>query len=187
MPKTHGSLAKIILLTLLAGALTTSPKTSQLLWKELTRLIFGSAKTPRPTKPENVRRLFHRLQASKLISFSESPDGSIRMELTKRGQKRALQYKLEQLEIKKPRHWDKKWRLAIFDIPEKIKGSRDAFRNSLKDLGFLQIQKSVWVHPFPCENEVDFASQLFGVEEFVFLALATINSDRILRDWFSLP
>jgi len=32
-----------------------------------------------------------------------------------------------------------------FDIPEKLKKLRDAFRRAIKNLGFKQIQKSLWV------------------------------------------
>jgi hypothetical protein len=33
---------------------------------------------------------------------------------------------------------------VVFDIPEDIRKSRDAFRRFLKDTGFKQVQKSVW-------------------------------------------
>lgn len=43
--------------------------------------------------------------------------------------------------------WDKKWRLVIFDIPEKQRSLRENFRRKLKELGFGMVQKSVWVSP----------------------------------------
>ena len=46
--------------------------------------------------------------------------------------------------------WDKKWRMVIFDIPEAKRPARDQIRRLLKDLGFLKLQISVWVHPLPC-------------------------------------
>ena len=41
--------------------------------------------------------------------------------------------------------WDGKYRLVLFDIPEKNRVVRDNFRNKLKQLGFIGWQQSVWV------------------------------------------
>ena len=43
--------------------------------------------------------------------------------------------------------WDGKWRIVIFDIEEKNKKVRETFRHKLKELGFGQLQKSVWISP----------------------------------------
>lgn len=43
--------------------------------------------------------------------------------------------------------WDEKWRLVIFDIEERTRNIRDIFRRKLKELGFAQLQKSVWISP----------------------------------------
>lgn len=41
--------------------------------------------------------------------------------------------------------WDGRWRLVIFDIPEKNKTVRNLLRRKLKGWGFRQWQKSVWL------------------------------------------
>lgn len=187
MARPHNQLAKTILLALLAAGLTTSPRKSQQIWVEILRLLFPSEKNfPKATTEAQVRKQFHRLRNAELISFKELSDGEIKIELTSRGRKRALQYKLETLKIKKPRTWDRKWRIIVFDIPEREKKARDSFRQSLRAMGCLQIQKSVWIHPFPCEDEIEFVAQLFGVGQYFFLATAKINHDKTLRDWFNL-
>ena len=43
--------------------------------------------------------------------------------------------------------WDRKWRIVIFDIQEKQRKKRDALRVKLKELGFGQWQKSVYISP----------------------------------------
>ena len=45
------------------------------------------------------------------------------------------------------RKWDKKWRLVLYDIEEKQKTTRELIRRKLKELGFAQFQKSVWISP----------------------------------------
>ncbi len=43
--------------------------------------------------------------------------------------------------------------LIIYDIPENKKSERDWFRRQLKNLGFIMIQRSVWVGPSPLPKE----------------------------------
>ena len=50
--------------------------------------------------------------------------------------------------------WDKKWRVVIFDIPQEMHRERNRFRVRLKSRGFYMIQKSVFVFPYPCEEEL---------------------------------
>ena len=37
----------------------------------------------------------------------------------------------------------------------------------LKDLGFIQFQKSVWIYPYPCEEEILFVADFYGVRKHV--------------------
>ena len=42
---------------------------------------------------------------------------------------------------------DGKWRLITFDVPIKYRKERDLLRSLLREFGFYQLQKSVWVCP----------------------------------------
>lgn len=48
----------------------------------------------------------------------------------------------------KPVNWDKKIRMAIFDIQELNRHKRNKLRRFLKQIGFIMLQKSVWVCPY---------------------------------------
>ncbi len=50
--------------------------------------------------------------------------------------------------------WDGKWRVVIFDIPQELHNKRNRFRKKLKSHGFYMVQKSVFVFPYPCEDEL---------------------------------
>lgn len=43
------------------------------------------------------------------------------------------------------KNWDGKWRIVVFDIPEKHKKLRHALRWKLREWEFTFWQKSVWV------------------------------------------
>ena len=105
---------------------------------------------------EVLRRAINGLYRNRMIDQIEKPDGTIKIVLLEKGKKRALEYKLNEIKIKSPKYWDEKWRMITFDIPHSKKKTRDAMRYHLKRMGFYQYQKSVFVHPFDCYEEIDF-------------------------------
>lgn len=64
------------------------------------------------------------------------------------------------------RPWDGKWRVVMYDLPEKIKSKRDILRNWLKRLGFGQWQMSVWISPHPLINSIHQIITQAGLEPF---------------------
>lgn len=64
---------------------------------------------------------------------------------------------LEKLILKsrldKPAFWDGKWRIIIFDIPEDFRDKRDLLRGLLKNNGFIKLQASVFINPYPLNRE----------------------------------
>lgn len=103
-----------------------------------------------------------RLRKQKMVTVSHK-NGMILVKISQNGRVKALEYKLSELVITKPKKWDRKWRMVIFDIPEKYKRMRNIFRKRLIMLGFYKLQESVWVHPYPCFNEVEFLKQIYNV------------------------
>lgn len=103
-----------------------------------------------------------RLRKQKLVEIVHQ-NGEPVVRITEEGRMRVLRYKLYEMEVKRPKSWDGKWRMVIFDIPEKYKRMREIFRNHLKLMEFYPLQKSVWVHPFPCFDEVEFLRQIYHV------------------------
>lgn len=47
------------------------------------------------------------------------------------------------------RGWDGKWRMIVFDLPEKQRSLRNRFRKILQDARFGGLQGSVWISPDP--------------------------------------
>jgi len=119
----------------------------------------------------SLMRAIGSLYKSRLIDYKERDDGTIEMLLTQAGKKKILVFNPDNLQIKKPKYWDKKWRLVIFDIPEKFKKSRDTFRRWLKSLGFLEFQKSVFIFPYDCQKELDGLIELLNLRHFVRYAV----------------
>lgn len=53
------------------------------------------------------------------------------------------------------RTWDRRWRLVVFDIPERQKVRRELLRAKLRSLGFGMWQKSVYVSPHDVMREMN--------------------------------
>ncbi len=68
--------------------------------------------------------------------------------------------------------WDKKWRVVIFDIPQELHTNRNQFRRKLKLLGFFMLQKSIFVFPYPCEEELAEICHNFKVSDYVDIIIA---------------
>ena len=54
-----------------------------------------------------------------------------------------------------------------FDIPETLRKSRDTFRKAIKDLGYIQVQKSLWVINKDVFYVVQQIAYEIGIEKYV--------------------
>lgn len=68
--------------------------------------------------------------------------------------------------------WDKKWRVIIFDIPQEMHKERIRFRNKLKFIGCVMLQKSVFVFPYPCHEEIGDIAGYLEVQDYVDIIIA---------------
>lgn len=102
-------------------------------------------------RPEFVRIAANRLKKRHLIQ-AERRGRKILFALTEEGEKEAEKIRLK-LEMTKSKLRDGKWRIIVFDVPEKLRGKRDLLRRELISFGFKQLQKSVWAYPHHLPQE----------------------------------
>lgn len=150
--------------------------TSELLFPGTGHKNWDKGKWDNARKQGRLKTAIKRLERNKLIAWIEI-DGKTRLVLTDNGKKRVLQYKLNELRIIKTLTWDGLFRMVIFDIPENKKGAREMFRRKLKELDFQQLQKSVFVIPYECRDEIDFLKNVYEVAPYVSYVLAKEISD----------
>ncbi len=134
-----------------------------------------------------LARAVKRLEKSRLIILHEN-EGKFIVELTEKGKRKLKEIEYDDLTIQKPSQWDRKWRVVIFDIPENRETrARDALREKLREWNFYRLQKSVYVCPWPCENEILFLCAFFNIAPFVnILTTDHIYNDISLRKYFHL-
>jgi DNA-binding transcriptional regulator PaaX len=115
-------------------------------------------------------------------------DAQGKLSLTDKGRKLYLRYQLKELAIKRSKKWDGKWRLIAFDVWEARKSTRDALRKTIQRLGFVQLQKSLWIFPYDCEELVGLLRtdlQLFKAIQY--MVVDRIDDDQRIRQHFHLP
>ena len=171
------------LLLLSAGitlSLTRSPK-------KYFKILKNLPKEWREINKSRLYKIVREFYNDRLVSFKEDKEGTVTVILTKDGEKKALRFKIDEIKVKKPLKWDGEWRIVIFDIPEKFKKAREALRNKLKELGFLELQKSVFIFPYECEDEINFIVEVFQIRPFVrFICARTFTNEEQLKIRFGL-
>ena len=134
-----------------------------------------------------ARTTIGRLAMQGLITF-EKRDGKKYARITPEGQKVLLleQQKAALINGKK-RRWDQRWRVIIFDIPERRRRIRDRLRITMRELGFARLQDSVWVYPYDCEDLMALlkADLKLGVS-VLYMVVEHIENDKHLRAQFAL-
>lgn len=187
MKRRYGEIAKYILISIgIAGVLVLVAAAPGALYiaKAFPR---HRERFPKESKPKSMARSIRGLQKNKFLTIKEK-SGKIELKLTKKGKLKFKEIQLGKLRIAKPSHWDKKWRVVIFDIPdESFKRDRDVLRAKLKEWEFYPLQKSVWVCPWPCEDEIQLVAELYGIAPYMNIIVAEkIVGDISLRKHFGV-
>lgn len=133
-----------------------------------------------------LTRSLKRLEKQKLITIRKDEEKAI-IRITKLGEQKVLKYALDNFEIKKPKIWDGKWRLIIYDIPRKKEYFQSLFRKTIKKLGLYKLQHSVYLTPYPCEKEIKFLKAYFGLKnEVIYMVIEKLENDEAYRKHFNL-
>lgn len=133
-----------------------------------------------------VRTVFSRMIRGGYIII-EKQNGISRARLTSKGERFMRLLQVQMVISKKPKSWDGKWRLLIFDITEQKKRTRDKLRLALTTIGFLHLQNSVWVYPYDCEDLITLLKIDFKIgKEVLYIIADKVENDSMLRRRFGL-
>ena len=136
---------------------------------------------------KKVYDTFYNLRKRGFINF-ESKNHQIYISLADKGREAAGRFQIDDLKINKPKKWDNKWRLVIFDIIQLQRLKRDVFRGKLKELGFRPLQKSIWICPYECKDEIGLLRDFFGLskKEIRLITAENIKNDNFLKEIFKI-
>jgi len=179
-----GMVMKLVGVGAFLGAAVIAPNLTQLakpLIKDLT--------ADEPWKRYNIKylkRTLKRLEEQKMVRIYQESGKQV-VELTTGGRRKVYKYALEEMAIRKPGSWSGNWWLVSYDIPEGMSHYRDGIRDYLLNLGFYKIQESVFIHAYPCEKEIIFLREYFGLGEYLrIFKVSQIENDAVFRDFFDV-
>lgn len=115
-------------------------------------------------------------------------DGKKYLRLTDAG-KKALALEQAKVALKnQKKKWDGRWRMIVFDVPERRRHIRVRLRDFMRNVGFVRLQDSVWVYPYDCEDYIALLKAELKIGKDVLYAIAdTIEHDKGIRRHFKLP
>jgi hypothetical protein len=124
-----------------------------------------------------------RLQKKGLLQIIEGAD-STRVSITQLG-KDELQ--LSTSNHMSTREWDGLWRVIAFDIPNTNKQLRQEVRILLQTVGYIQVQKSVYVYPYdvPALHNL-LAAKNFLASQLVQCTVSKLSDDTSIKKHFKL-
>jgi len=138
----------------------------------------------RDIEKDSFKEKLKYLKKRKLINtFIEGKEKYL--EMTKEGYEAINKDLFFSLQIERPSKWDGLFRIVIFDIPEDHKSVRDGIRRKLDQIGFIQIQKSVFAYPFECKVEIDLLKDWFGTKGWLkYMIVNIIEGEADIIDQF---
>lgn len=132
-----------------------------------------------------LKRNINRLETQKIVEIVEK-DGQQIIKLTKKGKTKYLKFKLEELSLK-GKTWDGKWRVVMYDINKYKKSNQNSFRWLLKQIRFLQLQKSVYLTPYPCQEEIIYLREYMNLgSEVLYLEVNKLENEQYYKEYFGL-
>jgi len=107
--------------------------------------------------------------------------GRKKFKVTLKGRVKLFKY------LRHKRKWDGKWRIVIFDIPERKKKMRDFFREKLEELGYRKLQESVWICPYNIADKTEEVIELCAAQPYIhYLLVEELDNKEILKKLFKL-
>ena len=143
--------------------------------------LYGAA-----VKPYEIHQTLVRFQKS---GYLVAEKGGI-FKLSVKGKARMKHYSLENIQAPpRPKRWDGKWRLLMFDIPERNSWARNLLRNKIREWNFAHIQRSVFITPFDCEKEIGAVLERLELQDAVLLMTVEHAGflHNLLKKQFRLP
>jgi len=133
-----------------------------------------------------LKQTLKRLEKQKLVEIDEERGQQV-IKITEAGRQKILRFALNELAIEKPKYWDGKWCLVSYDVPEDFKFKRMILAEYLRAWGFYPLHQSVFLHAYPCEEQVEFLREYLGVGKYVrIFTVSKIENDKVFRSFFGV-
>lgn len=137
---------------------------------------------------KQIKKALYDLKQKKLL-YLEKKEEEVYVYIKEKGRKKILQYSIKKIiDFKRKRKkWSGKWFLVFFDVPEEQRNKRDYLRNFLRFIGFYPYQKSVYIFPYECEEEIALVKKIIqGGKYLNYIVAEKIENEKKFKSIFGL-
>ncbi len=178
------NIQKIILKTIATTGLVSlallAPNALQLL------AVADRGKPRRMNPTYIIDSVFKKLLTKGHIEIKNSTHGKI-VTLTDEGKMVLARMLIKSPDDRPHKRWDRRWRMVVYDIKEKRRGTRVMLQRTLRTFGFYQLQASVWVYPYECEALLILLKADFKIgRDVLYAVVEKIEGDEKIKEYFSL-
>lgn len=180
------AILEVIVLTFLSGGGSIRHPILPLLVRTIIEYIKEEKKLS--IEEKKVLRTLAALEKKDLITLVEKGD-SVFVHAVNEDNPEIIKYSIKTLLDfkKKKKTWNGKWFLVFFDVPEIQRNKRDYLRKFLTRLGFYRYQKSVYLFPYECEEEVKLIRKIVeGAKYMKYIVAERIEDESLARTFFKL-
>ncbi len=132
-----------------------------------------------------LKQVLKRMRNQKLIEIVQTND-EYAVKISDQGKRKLLRFDIDNMELNQ-KNWDGKWRIITYDIYTGKKQERELFRKTLKRLKFLKLQKSVYLTPFKCHNEIEYLRQVCNIgQEVLILTVSRMENESAYKEYFGV-
>ncbi len=183
--KLRREILAIILLSLIAGGGSYTKPTLPLLVKAVIQYFKEEKKLN--LKEGKIKKILEDFEEQEILDFQRKDD-DIYVHYNENNSK-VIRYSIKTLleyKIKK-KNFEGKWYMVFFDVPELQKNKRNQLRYFLEKLGFYRYQKSVYILPYNCEEEVRLIKKIVeGAKYMKYIIAERIEDETKVKTHFHL-
>ena len=114
---------------------------------------------------KRIRQALDALHRQEMLEYFEKR-GKTYLRITQKGRTAIRRFDIDTLVLPQ-QAWDKKWRVIFFDIPEQKGHARRVFQRRLEVLGCMRLQKSTFIYPHACHDQIDSLTSFWDITLFV--------------------
>lgn len=177
---------EVIILGIISGGGSPLKPTLPLMMETIIKLIGEDRKLAFEEK--KIRRVINSLEKQEILTLVDKGD-SIHTYILNNKHPSVITYSIKSLlEFRRrEKKWKGKWYAIFFDIPEIQRNKRDYLRKFLKKLGFYPYQKSVYLFPYECEEEISLIKKIVsGAAYMKYAIIEKIEDEDKLKNFFNL-
>ena len=135
---------------------------------------------PKNRQKESINSCRNKLIKSGYLKYQND-----HLEITQKGENYLNREIIYENTKNQKRKWDCKWRVLIFDIPERKKIIREQIRRTLISVGFMRLQDSVWIYPYDCEKLITLLKADLKIgKDVLYMIVEALEYDKPVRLYF---